>query len=148
MRPFSTMIAVTMLTALSFSARPTLAGETEISKTAEAHFVDLKDDDTVQSPFVVRFASSGLTIEPTGAAKPNAGHFHLLIDKTLSAQEMLFAIPTDDQALHFGKAQTETTLSLPPGRHTLQIVMGDGAHELHKMPVMSKVITVNVGCSR
>jgi Domain of unknown function (DUF4399) len=138
------LISGIMLSSAIVFSVPSFAGTTEIDATAEVHFADLKDGDSVASPLTVKFASSGVTIEPAGPAKPNAGHYHLLIDTTMSADEMQYAIASDDNHLHFGKAQTETSVTLAPGKHTLQIVLGDGAHELHKTPVMSKVITVNV----
>jgi len=86
----------------------------------------------------------GMEIVPAGTEKPNAGHFHLLIDTKLSPEERKVAIVNDAQHMHFGKGQTEAELTLPPGKHTLQIVLGDAKHELHAHPVMSKPITVTV----
>jgi hypothetical protein len=139
-----TLIAGIVISSVMFVPITSFAGTTEIDPAAEVHFADLKDGDSVTSPVIVKFASSGTTIEPTGPAKPNSGHYHLLIDTTMSAEEMEYAIASDDNHLHFGKAQTETSITLTPGKHTLQIVLGDGAHELHKTPVMSKVITVDM----
>ncbi len=134
---------ITFGSALLFTT-PGFAGTTEIDAAANVSFADLKDGDSVASPLTVKFASSGVAIEPAGPAKLNSGHYHLLIDTTMSAEEMEYAIVSDDNHLHFGKAQTETSVTLTPGKHTLQIVLGDGAHELHKTPVMSKVITIDV----
>jgi hypothetical protein len=109
-----------------------------------AFFVNLKNGDTVTSPVTVKFGLTGMDIAPAGTNKPNTGHFHLLIDTTLTDEQKKGPIPKDDQHLHFGKGQTETTVTLTPGKHTLQIVMGDGSHMLHNPPVMSDVITVTV----
>lgn len=117
---------------------------TEAPKSATAYFVNLQDGDAIQNGATIKFGSTGLTIEPAGVIRPGAGHFHLLIDTTLSAAQMNRPIPNDNQHLHFGKGQTETILNLTPGPHTLQLVMGDGAHVPHIPPVMSKVITVTV----
>jgi hypothetical protein len=68
----------------------------------------------------------------------------LLVDTQLSAEEKKFAIAKDEQHQHFGKGQRETTLTLSPGKHTLQLVMGDGNHMLNNPPVMSDVISINV----
>ncbi len=136
-----------LATAFGFSlliSSASFAGNTDIAAGAEVHFDSLKDGDVVSSPLQVKFAASNVAIDPAGDVKPNSGHYHLLIDTTLSPDEMNFAIAKDDQHLHFGKAQTEATVELKPGKHTLQIVLGDGAHELHKTPVMSKVITIEV----
>ena len=83
-------------------------------------------------------------VAPSGVEKPNVGHHHLLIDKTLSAEEMTQPIMVDEQHVHFGKGQTETTVTLPPGKHTLQLMLGDWTHIPFKGPVQSEVITVTV----
>jgi len=123
---------------------PLYAGNTDVSADAVVAFANLKDGDVVSSPLVVQFSATGVAIEPAGDAKPNSGHHHLLIDTTLSVEEMQFAIPKDDQHVHFGKAQSEATIELKPGKHTLQLALGDGGHELHKRPILSKMITVEV----
>jgi len=137
---FATLFAAAAIT----MAAPAWAGSTPAPADATAGFANLKDGDTVKSPFVVKFAETGLKILPAGADVPNSGHYHLLIDTTLSPEQMKFAIPKDATHLHFGKGQTEASVSLPPGKHTLQVVMGDGEHELHNPPVMSKPITITV----
>lgn len=109
-----------------------------------ASFLNLKDGDTVTSPLNIKFGITGMTIVPAGTNKPNTGHFHLLIDTELTPEQMKLPIPKDDQHLHFGKGQTEATIDLKPGKHTLQVVMGDGNHMLHNPPVMSEKITVTV----
>lgn len=109
------------------------------------YFVNLKDGDTVTSPFRVVFGVHGMGIAPALIEKENTGHHHVLIDTELSAEEMEYAIPNDAQHLHFGGGQTETVLQLPAGQHTLQLVFGDLNHELHKpAPMMSETITVTV----
>ena len=79
---------------------------------------------------------------PAGAEKANTGHHHLLIDTTLADPKA--AIPMDDAHRHFGLGQTETTITLPPGKHTLQLVLGDYQHIPHNPIVASDVITVTV----
>jgi hypothetical protein len=109
------------------------------------YFVNLKDGDTVTSPFRVVFGVYGIGIAPALMAKENTGHHHLLIDTELSEEERQFAIPNDAQHMHFGGGQTETVLQLPAGQHTLQLVFGDLNHELHKpAPIMSQKITITV----
>jgi hypothetical protein len=75
---------------------------------------------------------------------PNAGHHHLIIDTQLSPEQLKQPIPADDQHRHFGGGQTETVLTLPPGPHTLQLVLGDWSHIPHNPPVMSPVIKITV----
>lgn len=136
-----------ILAALAFLVFPTLtyAETTDVqAEVPKAFFVNLKDGDTVKSPLAVQFGITGMTIAPAGTNEPGTGHFHLLIDTQLTDEEMQYAIPSDDQHLHFGKGQTETTVTLSPGAHTLQLVMGDGNHMLHHPPVMSDIIHVTV----
>ena len=133
------------LGALALLALPLLPHAAQAADTpAKAYFVNLKDGDTVSNPIKIAFGISGMKVAPAGTTEPNTGHFHLLVDTTLTKEEMQYAIPKDDQHQHFGKGQTETTLTLTPGKHTLQLVMGDGMHMLHKPPVMSDVITITV----
>ena len=111
---------------------------------ASVYFINLKDGDTVTSPFKVQFGLTGMGIAPAGVEKEKTGHHHLLIDTTLSAEEMKGAIAADPQHVHFGGGQTETTVTLPPGQHTLQLVLGDWSHIPHSPAVTSPVITVTV----
>ena len=107
--------------------------------------MNLKNGDTVTSPFKVVFGlSPNMGVAPSGVEKPNVGHHHLLVDKTLTAEEMTQPITVDEQHVHFGKGQTETTVTLPPGKHTLQLMLGDWTHIPFKPPVQSEVITVTV----
>lgn len=109
------------------------------------YFVNLKDGDTVSSPFRVVFGVYGMGVAPAGTDKPMTGHHHLLIDTELSAEEMKFAIPNDATHMHFGGGQTETVLTLPAGQHTLQLDFGDMKHEQMKpAPIMSQKITITV----
>jgi len=111
------------------------------------YFVNLRNGQTVTSPFRVVFGVYGEAwgVAPAEVDKPNTGHHHLMIDTELSEEEKQFAIPKDAQHLHFGAGQTETVLMLPAGQHTLQLVFGDLKHELHKpAPIMSQKITITV----
>jgi hypothetical protein len=126
------------------AASSALADSTPVSPAAETHFVNLHDGDTVKSPFKVVFGSSNVTIAPAGAVAPNSGHYHLLIDTRITPAQLVGPLPNDPQHLHFGKGQTEAMVTLPPGTHTLQIVLGDGHHWLHARPVESQPITVHV----
>jgi hypothetical protein len=111
---------------------------------ASVYFINLRDGDTVTSPFKVQFGLTGMGIAPAGVEKPNTGHHHLLIDTTLSDDQLKAPIPADAQHLHFGGGQTEAMVTLPPGQHTLQLVLGDWSHIPHVPPVMSPVIKVTV----
>ena len=118
--------------------------QTPSPQGAAVYFINLKDGDTVTSPFKVQFGLSGMGIAPVGVQNERTGHHHLLIDSKLSDEELKRPIAADAQHVHFGGGQTETTVTLQPGRHTLQLVLGDWSHIPHNPPVMSSVITVTV----
>lgn len=109
---------------------------------AAVYFITPADGASVTSPVLVRFGLSGMGVAPAGTDKDKTGHHHLLIDRTL--EEADDPIPADDNHRHFGGGQTETTVELAPGEHTLQLVLGDHNHIPHMPPVMSKVITITV----
>jgi Domain of unknown function (DUF4399) len=109
---------------------------------AEVYFIAPKDGDTVTSPVTVRFGLKGMGIAPAGITFDGAGHHHLIVDAKTPA--LSTPIPADANHLHFGKGQTETTVELKPGKHTLQLVVGDQLHIPHEPAVVSKVITVTV----
>jgi hypothetical protein len=109
---------------------------------AKVFFVDLKDGQTIAAKSVIRFGISGMTLSRAGTAKANAGHHHLLIDAGLPPLDQ--PIPSDFNYIDFGKEQTEAELSLTPGNHTLQLLLGDHDHLAHNPPVVSEVIHVFV----
>jgi hypothetical protein len=111
---------------------------------ASVYFINLKDKDTVTSPFKVQFGLAGMGVAPAGVEKDKTGHHHLLIDAKLSKEEEQAPVATDGQHMHFGGGQTETTLTLPPGQHTLQMVLGDWSHIPFSPPIVSPVITITV----
>jgi hypothetical protein len=120
------------------------AGETPAPADAKAYFINIKDGDTVTSPVTIRFGLSGMGIAPAGTEVENTGHHHLIIDEKMEGEALNEAIPVDEHHMHFGKGQTEATVTLPKGKHTLQLLLGDWSHVPHKSPVMSDIITVNV----
>ena len=112
---------------------------------SKVYFIGLEDGQTVSSPVTVRFGLSGMGVAPAGVDdKPKTGHHHLIINETIEGEELNEPIPADDNHVHFGGGQTETTIELPPGTHTLQLVMGDWSHIPHNPPVMSERITITV----
>ncbi|MGF6859283.1 DUF4399 domain-containing protein [Paraburkholderia sp. CI3] len=112
-----------------------------VAQAAGVTFVQPADGATVTSPVHVVFGLDGMKIAPAGTLTDGTGHHHLLIDgKPLPKGEV---VPATDKSLHFGKGQTETDLTLPPGDHTLTLQFGDGAHRSYG-PEMSKTITVHV----
>jgi hypothetical protein len=119
-----------------------LAGPTPAPADAHAYIGYPNDGQVVPAnkPFRVWFGLRYMGVAPKGVKYPNTGHHHLLIDTDLPPMDQ--EIPSDRQHLHFGAGETETTLSLPPGKHTLQMLMGDENHVPHNPPVYSKKITV------
>jgi hypothetical protein len=94
---------------------------------AKVFFVEPKNGAEISGPVKVVMGVQGIEIAPAGTEKPNTGHHHILIDTDVPTGEMALApLPADDHIKHFGKGQTETTLALAPGKHTLQLVVGDG----------------------
>jgi hypothetical protein len=110
---------------------------------AEVYIVSPKDGATVKSPVTVVFGLKGMGIAPAGVKFENTGHHHLLIDTAVPA-DLSAPLPTTDQVKHFGKGQTEASIELTPGKHTLQLVLGDQNHTPHNPPVESKKITITV----
>lgn len=124
---------------------PAVAGETPAPEGAKVYFINLKDGDTVKSPVLVQFGLAGMGVAPAGVDdKENTGHHHLIIDEAIEGAELDEPIPADDQHRHFGGGQTETTIELSPGEHSLQLVLGDWSHIPHSPPVMSDRITITV----
>lgn len=120
-------------------------GQSAAPAGAFSYFVNLKNGDTVTSPFKVVFGlSPNMGVAPAGVDKENVGHHHILIDTTLTPEQMTQPLPVDAQHVHFGKGQTETTVTLPPGQHTLQLVLANWTHIPFKPPVQSEVITITV----
>ncbi|ARD14352.1 MULTISPECIES: DUF4399 domain-containing protein [Pseudomonas] len=110
---------------------------------AEVYIISPKDGETVTSPFKVQFGLKGMGVAPAGVDVPDTGHHHLLID--VNDQPAMDApLPVSDNIRHFGKGQTETEINLPPGQHTLQLLMGDKGHMPLNPSVESKKITINV----
>ena len=110
---------------------------------AEAYIISPKDGAKVSGPVVVRFGLKGMGVAPAGVKFENTGHHHLLIDSDAPA-DLSQPLPASDKVVHFGKGQTETTLNLAPGKHTLQLLLGDQNHVPHNPPVISKKITITV----
>ena len=100
------------------------------------------DGDTVSSPVTVRFGLKNMGVAPAGTVKEKTGHHHLIIDAPLP--DLGKPIPANEHYIHFGGGQTQTTVELSPGGHTLQLLLGDHAHMPHAEPVYSDVVTITV----
>ncbi|MCU7845735.1 MAG: DUF4399 domain-containing protein [Candidatus Thiodiazotropha sp. (ex Monitilora ramsayi)] len=113
---------------------------------AKVFFIGLKNGDTVVSPVHIKFGIEGFGITPAGTTdkiRHYAGHFHLLVDlDRLPALDE--PIPRDAFHIHFDRGEAETRLELLPGRHTLQLLLGDEDHEPHEPPLISERIIIQV----
>jgi hypothetical protein len=109
---------------------------------AKLYIISPKNGETVTSPVTVRFGLSGMGVAPAGVGTAATGHHHLIIDAPLPPLDK--PLPKDEHHEHFGGGQTETTVALPPGDHTLQIILGDKDHVPHDPPLVSEQIKIRV----
>ena len=132
-----------LILALSLSIHHSFAQEPSNSpEGSSVYIISPEDGQIVQSPFKVSFGLSGMGIAPAGSQIESTGHHHLVIDADLP--DLSQPIPSSDNYRHFGKGQTEVEVDLPPGTHTLQLLLGDWLHRPHNPPVYSEVVTVTV----
>jgi len=130
------LISVYLITGPAFASTPSPEG-------AQVYIISPEDGDTVSSPVTVKFGLKGMGVAPAGIDKPKTGHHHLLIDvKSLPALDK--PLPADAHHKHFGGGQTEVSIELSPGKHTLQLIMGDKTHFPHNPPVISEKISITV----
>ena len=124
-------------------AAPATAARTPAPADASVYIISPSNGARMRSPVTVRFGLRKMGVTQAGSLAPNAGHHHLLVDVTqpLNPNE---PIPADKNHLHFGGGQTETTIDLPPGRHTLQLVLGDKDHKLFQPSLESAKIRIRV----
>ena len=128
---------------LLMSAGNSFAGDTPASPDAYLYIGWPNDGEVIgTTKFRMWFGLRNMGIAPAGKSKANMGHHHVIIDSELPPLDE--PIPADRNHLHFGGGQTETNIVLPPGTHTLQLIMGDQNHVPHNPPVISKKITITV----
>jgi hypothetical protein len=138
-----TRLCAALLLGSVLAAPVALAGDTPAPADAYLYIGWPNDGEVINaSRFRVWFGLRHMGVAPAGIDKPNSGHHHLLVDTPLSDPDQ--PIPNDRNHLHFGGGQTEAMVELPPGTHTLQLVMGDKDHIPHNPPVVSKEITITV----
>lgn len=137
------LIATVLGLSLALASAPALAQDrTMAPKGAAAYIVAPADGAMVASPVTVVFGLKGMGVAPAGVEKANTGHHHLIVDAALPPLDE--PIPADEHYRHFGGGQTETTVELAPGTHTLRILLGDHNHIPHEPPVTSAQITITV----
>lgn len=139
-----TALFASALLATGLLVSAAIAGETPAPEGAKVYFINLKDGDKVTSPVSIKFGLSGMGVAPAGTEKEKTGHHHLIINEKIEGDELNEPIPSDEQHKHFGGGQTEVSVELPKGTHTLQLVLGDWSHIPHNPPVMSERISVTV----
>jgi Domain of unknown function (DUF4399) len=129
------------LSLLAFSA---VADRTAAPAGAEVYFIAPQNGAKVHGPVTVKFGLKGMGVAPAGIKFDNTGHHHLLVDTDLSTLNLDQPLPASDKVVHFGKGQTETQITLPPGKHTLQLLFADSLHQSFEPALTSKKITVTV----
>jgi hypothetical protein len=118
------------------------AGPTPSPAGAQVYIIWPYDGARIKGAFWLRMGLANMGVCPKGVDRPATGHHHVLIDTDLPPMDQ--AIPSDRNHLHFGAGETEARIELPPGKHTLQLLMGDYNHVPHNPPVYSKKITITV----
>ncbi len=131
-----------LLGVLVIAAGPVLAGETPAPKDVKLYIVSPGEGDIVETPVTVIFGLKGMGVAPAGTEKAKTGHHHLIIDAGLP--DLDAPIPADENYRHFGGGQTEASIELAPGPHTLQLLLGDQNHIPHNPPVVSEKINITV----
>ena len=109
---------------------------------ARVYFITPRDGEKLKSPVVVRFGLEQMGVAPAGVDKPDTGHHHLIIDAEVPPAAL--PVPKSDHYLHFGGGQTQASVELAPGKHTLQLLLGDHNHVPHDPVVASEQITIEV----
>ncbi|MEL6383043.1 MAG: DUF4399 domain-containing protein [Cyanobacteria bacterium J06626_18] len=147
MRRLFALLCLLLMTTIGLLVDPASALANDyVSKAPEgatAYLIAPEDGAIVPSTFTVKFGLSGMGIAPAGVDKEGTGHHHLLIDlETLP--DLKESLAVTDHIKHFGGGQTETMLTLPPGEHTLQLLLANYVHIPHDPPVMSEPITITV----
>jgi hypothetical protein len=111
---------------------------------AEVYFIAPQNAAKLHSPVTIKFGLKGMGIAPAGIKFDNTGHHHLLVDTDVGELKLDAPMPATDKIVHFGKGQTETSLTLTPGKHTLQLIFADYLHQSFDPPLTSKKITITV----
>jgi hypothetical protein len=135
-------VALVVLAAAIAASAEEKPPRTPAPEGARVYFIGLADGAVVASPLVVRFGLMGMGVAPAGVQQVGTGHHHLLIDTELADPSL--PVPSDENHRHFGGGQTEVVVELSPGKHTLQLVLGDHLHVPHEPPVVSERIAVTV----
>ncbi len=132
-----------VLGVFALSVFSVVVARTSAPTGAAVYIISPSHGEVVQSPVTIKFGLQGMGVAPAGVDKANTGHHHLLID-VVKTPSLDAPLPSDSHHKHYGGGQTETTILLSPGNHTLQLIMGDRNHIPHDPPIMSEPITITV----
>ena len=136
-------LALSLIAPFAASSLALAQERTPSAPAAEVYIISPMDGAVVHNPVLVLFGLKGMGIAPAGIKYDNSGHHHLLIDTDPPADQSA-PLPATEKIVHFGKGQTETTLTLSPGKHTLQLLLADLNHIPHSPPLLSKKIAITV----
>ncbi|GLQ32594.1 DUF4399 domain-containing protein [Litoribrevibacter albus] len=137
---FLSALSVGLSGAFATQAQAECGHCSEAPANAQAYIISPQHGETVDQTFTVKFGLTGMGVAPAGMDRKHTGHHHLLVDGKLPPMDQ----PMGKNVKHFGGGQTETTLTLTPGTHTLQLILGDMKHQPHNPPVVSEPITITV----
>jgi hypothetical protein len=137
MRTFLACLAL-----LAFAVPAAALERTPAPEGGEVYIISPEDGATLESPVTVLFGLKGMGVAPAGVDKEGTGHHHLIVDAPLPPMDQ--GIPADENYIHFGGGQTQATVELEPGEHTLQLIVGDLNHYPHEPAIVSEQITVTV----
>jgi len=139
------IVVVFIIGTLIYGAYPSNAelARSHASSDAQVSIISPVNGASVSATFTVQFGLRGMGVAPAGNNIPGTGHHHLLVDSK-AAPDFNSPLPANKNVIHFGNGQTETELTLPPGKHTLQLLLGDYLHIPHDTPVLSKKISITV----
>jgi hypothetical protein len=128
------------------AAFPAIADDhrTPSPEGAIVYIISPQDGATVSNPVTIVFGARGVGVAPAGVEQANTGHHHLMINVAVDEELLSQSLPADDNHIHFGGGQTETTRDLPAGTHTLQLIMADHNHVPHMPPLLSEPVTITV----
>ena len=144
-RPLLSLVAAAFLGLSGAGVTGVALAESPWPSAARVYFIEPANGAVVTGKVTVKFGLSGLGVAPAGVEKANTGHHHLLVDMDAPTGAKLDEpLPVDAHLRHFGGGQTETVLDLPPGRHTLQLIVGDANHIPHDPPLTSQKIEIDV----
>jgi hypothetical protein len=138
------LVTLGILVGTALIAQAAFADRTPSPAGAEVYFIAPRNGAKLHGPVIVKFGLKGMGVAPAGVKFDNTGHHHLLIDTDESSLDLNAPLPASDKVVHFGKGQTETQVTLAPGKHTLELLFADYTHTPFDPVVHSKKITITV----